>query len=180
MILAGDEFGNSQNGNNNAYAQDNETGWLDWSGLQDDPGFLSQVQKLIRLRRNLPLLRQATFLHGRSKNLMGCRDIEWLDAEGERLSDGRWRETTALTILYCDTRKVAFRPDEVQAIAALFNVGDEPVNFLLPDVARVGAWYDVLTGSGISPRKVEGKEVPLVGRSSACFVFANAAPAGFD
>jgi glycogen operon protein len=58
MLLAGDEFGNSQHGNNNAYAQDNETGWLDWSGLAGDAQFATRVRELIRLRRDLPLLHQ--------------------------------------------------------------------------------------------------------------------------
>jgi pullulanase/glycogen debranching enzyme len=54
MLLAGDEFGNSQGGNNNAYAQDNETGWLDWHRLGEDPAFTEQVRMLIRLRGELP------------------------------------------------------------------------------------------------------------------------------
>ena len=64
MLLAGDEFGNSQGGNNNAYAQDNETGWLDWSGLADDPEFVQRVRELIHLRREWPLLRLPEYVHG--------------------------------------------------------------------------------------------------------------------
>jgi pullulanase/glycogen debranching enzyme len=64
MLLAGDEFGNSQGGNNNAYAQDNETGWLDWHGLEDDPGFTLEVRELIHLRKEWPLLRLPEYLHG--------------------------------------------------------------------------------------------------------------------
>ena len=51
LLLAGDEFGNSQQGNNNAYAQDNEIGWLDWSGLDDEPLFVELARELIWLRR---------------------------------------------------------------------------------------------------------------------------------
>ncbi len=68
MLLAGDEFGNSQGGNNNAYAQDNETGWLDWSGLDGDPGFALEVRELIHLRREWPLLRLPQYLHGRGRD----------------------------------------------------------------------------------------------------------------
>ena len=64
MLLAGDEFGNSQQGNNNAYAQDNETGWLDWSGLQEDPDFVDQVRELVWLRRESALLRIEEYVHG--------------------------------------------------------------------------------------------------------------------
>jgi glycogen operon protein len=65
MLLAGDEFGNGQGGNNNAYAQDNETGWLDWGGLESDPEFAVKVRELVQLRRRLPLLRQARYVHRR-------------------------------------------------------------------------------------------------------------------
>ena len=61
MLLAGDEFGQTQLGNNNAYAQDNETAWLDWSLLDDDPGFVEAVRDLVRLRSELPGLRQPAY-----------------------------------------------------------------------------------------------------------------------
>jgi glycogen operon protein len=61
MLLAGDEFGQTQQGNNNAYAQDNETAWLDWSLLHDDPEFLQAIKALVHLRNELPTLRQPTF-----------------------------------------------------------------------------------------------------------------------
>ena len=61
MLLAGDEFGQSQQGNNNAYAQDNETTWLDWSLMDDDPDFTATVKALIGLRKDLPALRRSTY-----------------------------------------------------------------------------------------------------------------------
>jgi len=79
MLLAGDEFGNSQQGNNNAYAQDNEIGWQDWKGLESDPDFLKQVQELIRLRRFMPHLASEVYLHGRTKNDAGWHNVEWLN-----------------------------------------------------------------------------------------------------
>ncbi len=59
LLLAGDEFGNSQQGNNNAYAQDNETGWLDWSAFE--PDFVEQVRSLVQLRKNEPALRMRSY-----------------------------------------------------------------------------------------------------------------------
>ncbi|MEO0998233.1 MAG: glycogen debranching protein GlgX, partial [Pseudomonadota bacterium] len=64
MLLAGDEFGNTQHGNNNAYAQDNETGWVDWHGAADDPAFVDAVAALIRLRRDSGLFRSKRFADG--------------------------------------------------------------------------------------------------------------------
>jgi glycogen operon protein len=63
MLLAGDEFGNSQQGNNNAYAQDNETAWLDWSLIDSDPDFVDQVRKLIQLRHEHPALGKSKYAH---------------------------------------------------------------------------------------------------------------------
>ena len=83
MILAGDEFGNSQNGNNNAYAQDNETGWLDWSGLETDPQFTEQVRELIWLRREIPLLRLQQYVHGTLELPDGSVRVDWINQEGD-------------------------------------------------------------------------------------------------
>ena len=176
MLLAGDEFGNSQCGNNNAYAQDNEAGWLDWSGLADDPDFHAQVQRLIRLRRNVPLLRQAEYLHGRKRTPSGWRDIEWLGADGERLTDGKWREVRSLTAVLCDTRKTKFQAKEVQAVAVLLNVADAPMKSQLPQFENIGNWYNVFTDDGEQPRRVDDQAIRLAGRSCACFVFAHTSP----
>ncbi|MFZ2509966.1 MAG: glycogen debranching protein GlgX, partial [Gordonia sp. (in: high G+C Gram-positive bacteria)] len=74
MLLAGDEIGNSQDGNNNAYAQDNPIGWIDWSA--PDTELFDVVRRLIDLRRRLPVLRQRTFRHGRER-ADGHRDAVW-------------------------------------------------------------------------------------------------------
>ena len=89
MLLAGDEFGNSQAGNNNAYAQDNETGWLDWSCLDADPEFCTAVRQLIQLRRATPLLRRNTWCHGRTHNPDGWSDIAWRHSSGSAMESAR-------------------------------------------------------------------------------------------
>ena len=89
MLLAGDEFGNSQQGNNNAYAQDNETGWLDWSGLAQDPQFVECLRQLLRLRRSIPLLRLDAFVHDGPGEAMGV-GVAWLTADGCDMQDDDW------------------------------------------------------------------------------------------
>ncbi|MEZ5840782.1 MAG: glycogen debranching protein GlgX [Hyphomicrobiales bacterium] len=84
MVLAGDELGNSQGGNNNAYAQDNEIGWVDWTG-EADP-FLEFCRRLITLRQQMPVLRQDRFLKGAGR--AGEADIVWLRPDGGELGDG--------------------------------------------------------------------------------------------
>ena len=177
MLLAGDEFGNSQGGSNNAYAQDNETGWLDWTGLDEDPGFQLQVCEFVRLRKRLSLFRQGVHLHGRKANPAGWSDVEWLGTDGKRLSDDGWREATALTVLLCDTRKSGFNEDEVQAVAVLFNVAETPVVLSLPCVSDAGVWHHVFTIGIEAPFcGAESRAVRIGDRSISCFLFAEVSP----
>ena len=178
MLLAGDELGNSQAGNNNAYAQDNDVGWIDWSGLETDPDFLAQIQSVIRLRQRLTLLRKATYLHGQTFNANGFADIEWLGADGQPMMTEAWRTVTALTVLLCDTRMRPFASHEVQAVAVLFNV-DECVRVLqLPQVGRRGAWHVVYSTAAISSREVIAQKIELQARNLICLVYAERMPEG--
>ncbi len=95
MLLAGDELGNSQAGNNNAYAQDNEIGWVDWSC--PDPELPGLVRRLIEVRRRLPVLRQRTFLHGRTRQ-DGHRDVVWRQADGSAPTHEDWHDPGNRTI----------------------------------------------------------------------------------
>jgi isoamylase len=97
MVLAGDEFGNSQDGNNNAYAQDNETGWLDWSGVNTDPEFTAQVRELIWLRREISLLRLQRFVHGTLELPDGSVRIDWINQEGDTKQGAEWAHSRAFT-----------------------------------------------------------------------------------
>ncbi|MGB5690782.1 MAG: glycogen debranching protein GlgX [Woeseiaceae bacterium] len=97
MVLSGDEFGNSQNGNNNAYAQDNPTGWLDWSGLETDPEFTEQVRELIWLRREIPLLRLRQYVHGTLQLPDGSVRIDWINQEGDTKRGTEWAHSRAFT-----------------------------------------------------------------------------------
>ncbi len=99
MLLAGDEFGNSQAGNNNAYAQDNETGWIDWSGLERDPDFVSQVRELIRLRREYPLLRIPQFVHDKLERDGETLRIAWLNRAGVAKQSHEWADNHAFTVV---------------------------------------------------------------------------------
>jgi len=90
MLLAGDELGNGQGGNNNAYVQDNPTGWVDWSGVHGD--LLAFTRELIALRRRLPVLRQSAYRHGRLR-ADGHRDVEWFRVDGTPMTVTDWHAT---------------------------------------------------------------------------------------
>jgi len=91
MLLAGDELGRSQGGNNNAYCQDNEISWLDWTRLQSEQDWLAFVQRLIQIRKQHPVLRRSHFVHGQNRSrLAQLADIQWIDRDGGSMQDHQW------------------------------------------------------------------------------------------
>ena len=176
MLLAGDEFGNSQAGNNNAYPQDNETGWLDWSGLAADPDFQHQARALIRLRREVALLHQTHHLHGYHHNAAEFSDIEWLGENGERLSADAWQQGHTLSVLLCDTEREIYPGDAIQAVAVLFNTAAEPTLMQLPRVAEKGEWHLVFATQADVPLGPVSDRIALGSRSLVCLLFAESLP----
>jgi len=176
MLLAGDEFGNSQSGNNNAYAQDNVTGWLDWTGISEDPGFLQQVKALIRLRTGLPHTKRLTWPHGSDLNGDGFRDIEWLHPDGKRMRSEQWHNGHALTLFFPemeDCRPQGWQQSKpgLVAVAIMLNASDEPQEFFLPDIEHAGAWKLVFHSEDTTPPPVSPAAWRLLARSSACALF---------
>ncbi len=98
MVNAGDEFGRSQRGNNNAYCQDNDISWFDWdhTGWQRD--MLATTQFLTALRRDYPVLRQRTFFSGRPVHADGSTDLAWFDVDGHVMHNGRWEDGSTRTL----------------------------------------------------------------------------------
>ncbi|MFZ5961418.1 glycogen debranching protein GlgX [Thalassococcus sp. BH17M4-6] len=139
MILAGDELGNSQQGNNNAYCQDNEIGWVDWANA--DPAFLAFTQKLVAFRKAHPILRQKRFLHSRERLLDGIQDLFWLRADGTEMTDEDWNAPD-LKVLCAEMRMASDTPvyaAREEALFLVFNVG-EALSVTLPGTANDKVW----------------------------------------
>lgn len=163
MLLGGDELGNSQNGNNNAYAQDNTTGWIDWAGLDSDPEFLESVRRLIRLRQATPLLRRSEYVHGQ-------REIEWTNADGTPISDPEWHHLRSFAVVLKDPG--ATKSEIHRAVAILINATDEDMQFTLPEHLSLPGWQ-VVFASGAMPDPASGDCVwQLQSHSIACVVLA--------
>ncbi len=132
MLLAGDEFGRTQNGNNNAYCQDNEISWLDWSPATSPEGaaLIAYVAQLIRLRRDYQVLRSPLFLHGRIEPAPSIKDISWFDEEGQVISAEAWNDRSLRTL----TLRRAMRGPEPNAtlLTMLLNPTEESRVFRLP------------------------------------------------
>src|SRR6185436_2983454 len=90
MLCGGDELGRTQGGNNNAYCQDNETSWFDWDLKDRDRQLLAFVQRLIRLRREQPVLRRRRFFQGRRIRGSEIKDIAWFRPDGHEMTDEDW------------------------------------------------------------------------------------------
>jgi glycogen operon protein len=138
MLLAGDEFGRSQQGNNNAYCQDNELSWLDWSLDAGGRALQAFTRGVIALRRAHPALRRRDFFQGRPLIGGGVRDILWLKPDGQEMSEHEWQadHARALGVFLAgdgltetDARGRRLQDDH---FLLLFNAGAEPVHFHVP------------------------------------------------
>lgn len=155
MILAGDEFGRTQRGNNNAYCQDNEISWVDWGAPDDNAAFLAFVKRLVALRMEHPVFRRSRFFHGDLIDGAGVRDILWLSADGRELRGEDWHaaETRCLGVRYAaateDTGQSGGR--ERHAFLLLANAQSVQAQFKLPDARPDACWTCVIDTASRGP-----------------------------
>jgi glycogen operon protein len=140
MLTAGDEFGRTQHGNNNAYAQDNELTWLDWA--ERDVALEDFVAALGRLRREVPALAQLGFLCGADVDGAQVADVEWLTEAGRAMSDATWHEPDRhrLTMLLGNGNASGGR------LAVMINGARRDVQFALPARSAFN-WLPAMDGS---------------------------------
>lgn len=136
MLLGGDEFGRTQQGNNNAYCQDNEISWFDWS-WRSDPSAQARtdfVARLIALRRDHRLLRSPDFLYGQSQLAGDILDIDWFDESGKRLTPEDWQNPEGRALVM---RRAGLGEDgRVEMLNLLFNASSASLTFVLPEPAH--------------------------------------------
>jgi isoamylase len=139
MLLAGDEMGRTQGGNNNAYCQDNDIGWLDWT-LLENPGrreLLAFTSRLIRMRRDHPVLRRRAFFSGRRHGPEGLRDLGWFTATGREMAERDWYAPSRTLGMFLSGRDLRQRdargrPVTDDSFLVLLHAGAEPLDFPLP------------------------------------------------
>lgn len=97
MISGGDEIGRTQEGNNNAYAQDNELSWYNWSLSKEQKALLKYTKELIAFRKSHPIFRRREFLTGKQgKNI--CKDVSWWHAQGKEMQGEDWTDQNLSTL----------------------------------------------------------------------------------
>ncbi|SDS08698.1 glycogen operon protein [Halopseudomonas sabulinigri] len=177
MLLAGDEFGRTQGGNNNAYCQNNEIGWIDWQLSDEGAGLLSFTRRLLSLRRAYPILRRGRFLVGEYNEELDVLDVAWLRPDGEPMQPENWDDPNARTLgVLFDGRAQPTglpRSGEDATVLLLFNAHHDVVEFHLPEVAGGQEWICLLDTA--RPELTHGEShtptttYPLPGRSLMLF-----------
>lgn len=170
MLLAGDEIGNGQDGNNNSYCQDNEIGWVNWD--KADEKLLSFVRNLTAFRAAHKSVRQTRFLHGAERPSDGMSDVEWTDFKGEPLN---WRDPTLSSLcltLRCSAEAPSYEPD-ADMVFLVFNRENSAANITLPQAPEAQHWVraiDTAASDEFEFCEIDLKSVIAAGESVLAFV----------
>ncbi|MFK7901378.1 MAG: glycogen debranching protein GlgX [Nitratireductor sp.] len=165
MLLAGDEFSNSQQGNNNAYAQDNEIGWLDWENA--DQEMIEFVSQLSKFRKEHPCLTQTKFLHGNKRSSDSLPDVEWTNFEGEPL---QWRDPgmSNFCLIVRGSAELNSHSSIEDTILIIFNRKLDDVEVKLPTTPENCHWVrsiDTAATEVFSNDTIEKKSLKIFGTS---------------
>ena len=176
MLLAGDEYSQTQQGNNNTYCHDSELTWLNWELDESQQSLLRFTQSVIALRKLNPVFQRQKFFQGRSIRPHDHRDVGWYSPNGTEMNDEAWNAGYVKCLgLYLDGKMIGEvdkfgEPIEGQSVLFLLNAHHETIPFKLPAPAQNARWVPLLDtnqlpngGEALDP----GYEYPLGGRSVA-------------
>ena len=161
MLLAGDEAGRSQHGNNNAYCQDNEIGWCDWTLLdgQEARALREFVRALIRLRNDHVVFRRRHFFHGQVIPGTAIKDIVWLTPEGRENGDQDWHAPHARFLSYVVSGQAGTlhystsgELESDDSFLVILNADSDVARYLLPSTSPSTPWVrlvDTASESGL-------------------------------
>ncbi len=187
MLLAGDEIGRTQLGNNNAYCQDSALSWLDWTLDDDRSALLAFTQRMIALRARHPVFRRRDFFQGRPLYGRSVRDIVWLQPDGSEMTDESWTQGHARALAVFLSGEGLNEVDERghplvdDDFLLLFNAGAHAQAFALPDALarrRGEALIDTarVAPAAAAPTPVAGAAYTLPAHALALLRFAREAP----
>ena len=179
MLMAGDEFGRSQQGNNNAYCQDDDISWVQWDSAGERGAALRTFfKRLATLRRRLPVLRRGRFLTGAWNEALQVKDATWLTPSGEEMDDATWADGNLRSFaLLLDGRAQPSgvpRAGEDETVLLVFNAWHDAIEFKLPASAHTACWTQLLDTTAHQgddlPRFEPGDDYLVTGRSMSLFI----------
>ena len=163
MLLGGDEFGRTQNGNNNAYCQDSGISWFNWKLDDDGKDLLGFTKRLIRLVNDYPILRRSRFLTGQHDQHLDVKDVTWINANGGEMQDEHWSDGNMKCfgmLLDGRAQKTGIRKlGEDQTVLMVLNGFEGLVDFTMPEAAAGAAW-EVLVDTNMLD-KPTGEDFPF-------------------
>ncbi len=175
MLLGGDEFGNSQQGNNNAYCQDNEISWYDWAGK--DNALLAFTRRVIGLRRAHPALHRQRFFSGRPIRGSDVQDVMWFRHDGETMNDEDWQNAHTQSVAMflagnglreTDRKGQALKDDH---LLLMLSASHEDLEFTLPQLPGCAHWELLIDTSNDEAQETHeaGEKTLLPGRALKLF-----------
>ncbi len=159
MLLAGDEFGRTQQGNNNAYCQDSEISWLNWDLQEKGEHLTDFLRRLTALRHKFPILRRNRFLTGAYDEELGVKDVTWINANGYEMEDQHWGDGNMKCFgMLIDGRAqptgIHKRGDDATLLIVI-NEHDDLVEFSLPESPGGDCW-SLLIDTNIEDNNASG------------------------
>lgn len=151
MLQAGDEMGRTQQGNNNAYCQDNELSWIDWQ--KGDQELAAFTKNMIRLRKEHPTFSRKHWFQGKPIKGLGVADIAWFLADGNEMADEHWNEHYAKSLaIYMNGKSIQLVSPTGEKLVdgtfyVVFNASNDAIDFKLPDDSFASDWTKVLDTS---------------------------------
>jgi glycogen operon protein len=147
MLLGGDEFGRTQQGNNNAYCQDGEISWVNWALLEGEQGsaLCDYVASLTRIRADFTCLQSRAFLNGHREVVNGIKELGWFDPNGQGIKDDDWQDPHARALTVRRAGFDAYGEPEVTLL--LINGSEEDIPFRFPEPAPDGGGWHLLIDS---------------------------------
>ena len=157
MLLGGDEFARTQCGNNNAYCQDNEVSWVDWTLAESHRDLVDFVRQLCEVRRSRLWLRRDTFLKGSSR-AGAAKDVSWLHPSGREMQSTDWNDA-AQRCIGVRLGAAPVRETSRDSLLIVFNAGDAAVDFALPVPSPAMQWLLVFdTGDSVSSEQLRSAD----------------------
>jgi len=176
MIVAGDEMGRTQRGNNNAYCQDNALSWVDWELDARRKRLLEFTRKLIQFRHGQPVLQRRRYFKGAHLWDSEHKDLTWFRPDGAEMVEEDWKKPFARSLAFLLGGDAIPTPDERgqrvigDALLVLLNAHHEPVGFTLPPAASGQHWVlELYTADDARGAEAAERRFELVGRSLAVF-----------